>query len=108
MLEKLIANPTVATIIAFLVVAITAFVKGTVRSGASCETEMKTVKELYEKQIADFRDRVQMANERVEVADRRADQWMEFAMRAAGAAKDIIEVTKSLSTRSNEGREGGR
>lgn len=87
MLEKFVFNPTVATIITFLVVAIVAFVRGTVRSGAACDTEMKAIKELYEVQMSDMRDRVQIANER-------ADQWMEIAMRATGAAKDLIEVAR--------------
>lgn len=88
MLDHIADNPTVATVITMLLVTVGAFLKGTILSGVSHEKQMTQLR-------ADFETRLEQSEAREKKAEVRADQWMEVAMQATGAARDLIDVAKS-------------
>lgn len=83
MLDKLVENPTVATIFVMLLTALAAFLKGTVRSGAAEDKRFSELRADYEKRLVDLREdfdeRLLECTKLAEYERQRADRWTEIA-----------------------------
>ena len=94
-------TPTVVTIITMLTTTVIAFLRGTVVSGTVCEKREVQLRADFDKRLAqereDFEERIAELHDRVRVANERADQLMQLAMQATGAAEDLITVAKNRS-----------